>query len=58
MAPNFKSGAYKNNRRLAFFPAGAAAAWPTKAAADPDPFADEAQRAAAMKAKKKKKKPN
>jgi len=52
---NFKSGAYKNNRRLAFFPAGNPAAWPSKAAADPDPFADEAQRAAAMKAKKKKK---
>ncbi len=55
VASNFQSGAYKNNRRLAFFPAGAPAAWPTKAAADPDPFADEAQRAAAMKAKKKKK---
>ncbi len=60
IAPNFKPGTYKNNRRLMFFPtAGATAAaaampWSKKAAADPDPFADEAQRAKAKKAKKKK----
>jgi phosphatidylserine/phosphatidylglycerophosphate/cardiolipin synthase-like enzyme len=59
VTPNYKAGTYKNNRRLAFFPTGTEpAAWPAKAAADPDPFADEAQRAAAMKAKKKKKKPS
>ena len=61
IAPNFKAGTYKNNRRLMFFPppaAGAAAAampWSKKAAADPDPFADEAKRAKDKKAKKKKK---
>ena len=57
IAPNFKPGTYKNNRRLMFFPtsmasaAAAAMPWSKKAAADPDPFKDEAQRA------RKKKKP-
>lgn len=56
--PNFKQGTYKNNRRLMFFPTAAASAaaaaqpWSKKAAADPDPFADEAQRAKDEKAKK------
>jgi len=57
IAPNFKKGTYKNNRRLMFFPkaaGGAAAAqpWSKRAAADPDPFADEVQRAKDKKAKK------
>jgi hypothetical protein len=60
IAPNFKLGTYKNNRRLMFFPTQAASAaaaalpWSKKAAADPDPFADEAKRAKDKKAKKKK----
>ncbi len=37
---NFKAGAYKNNRRLLFFPPGAATPWSVAAARDPDPFAD------------------
>jgi phosphatidylserine/phosphatidylglycerophosphate/cardiolipin synthase-like enzyme len=57
IAPNFQTGTYKNNRRLMFFPktgGGAAAAqpWSNKAATDPNPFADEAQRAKDKKAKK------
>jgi phosphatidylserine/phosphatidylglycerophosphate/cardiolipin synthase-like enzyme len=47
IGPNFKDGSYKNNRRLMFFPEGAPAKpWSALAGADPDPFADEAARAA------------
>ena len=42
---NFKDGAYKNNRRLLFFPAAAPQPWSVAASNDPDPFADEQQRA-------------
>jgi len=58
IGPNFKAGTYKNNRRLMFFPtsamssAAAAMPWSKKAAADANPFADEAQRAKDKKAKK------
>jgi phosphatidylserine/phosphatidylglycerophosphate/cardiolipin synthase-like enzyme len=43
ITPNFKSGTYKNNRRLLFFPDAQSTAkpWPIAAAADPDPFSDE-----------------
>jgi hypothetical protein len=45
--PNFKDGTYKNNRRLLFFPQGnGAKPWSVLAAADPDPFKDEATRVA------------
>jgi len=57
MDANFKDGSYKNNRRLLFFPDPNVAppkSWPTKAGADPDAFADEAERA---KENKKNKKP-
>jgi phosphatidylserine/phosphatidylglycerophosphate/cardiolipin synthase-like enzyme len=47
---NFKPGTYKNNRRLLFFPAGAPRPWSDAAARDPDPFADEAQRAVQARA--------
>ena len=52
--PNFKDGTYKNARRLMFFPPAGVApkTWSQNAAADPDPFADEAARAAAAKKKK------
>jgi phosphatidylserine/phosphatidylglycerophosphate/cardiolipin synthase-like enzyme len=53
--PNFTTGTYKNNRRLLFFPEGVAASWTTAAAADPDPFADETQRAANVRAAKNQK---
>jgi len=53
--PNFTEGNYKNNRRLLFFPETDAKPWSVLAAADPDPFADEEQRAAAERAAKKKK---
>ena len=46
ITPNYQNGNYKNNRRLLFFPLSAAKAWSVVAATDPDPFADEAQRAA------------
>jgi phosphatidylserine/phosphatidylglycerophosphate/cardiolipin synthase-like enzyme len=50
---NFQAGTYKDNRRLLFFPAGTPAkAWSVLAAADSDPFADEAARAAALRAGK------
>jgi phosphatidylserine/phosphatidylglycerophosphate/cardiolipin synthase-like enzyme len=46
IADNLKPDSYKNNRRLLFFPQGAVGAgWATKAAKDPDVFADEDQRA-------------
>jgi len=45
--PNFKDGTYKNNRRLLFFPQdNGAKPWSVLAAADPDPFKDEAARVA------------
>ncbi|MBI3703862.1 MAG: hypothetical protein HY244_08455 [Rhizobiales bacterium] len=47
---NFKPGTYKNNRRLLFFPTGAPRPWSEAAAQDPDPFADEAQRVAQVRA--------
>jgi len=51
--PNFKPGTYKNNRRLMFFPASPpATSWSQNAGGDPDPFADEAARATAMRKKK------
>jgi phosphatidylserine/phosphatidylglycerophosphate/cardiolipin synthase-like enzyme len=47
---NFKDETYKNNRRLLFFPAGTPAKpWSVLAGADPDPFADEAARAAKLR---------
>jgi hypothetical protein len=46
--PNFLAGTYKNNRRLLFFPGGAATKpWSKAAASDPDPFQDEDTRAKA-----------
>ena len=45
IAPNFKPGSYKNNRRLMFFTDGSGKVWAQRAADDPNPFADEAQRA-------------
>lgn len=47
---NFKPGTYKNNRRLLFFPAGALKPWSKAAGQDPNPFADEVQRAAQARA--------
>jgi len=52
IGPNFKEGNYKNNRRQLFFPEADAGTWADQAAADPDPFADEKERAAAKKKKK------
>jgi hypothetical protein len=53
VAPNFKPGTYKNNRRLLFFPDGGPAAtpWANAAAQDPDPFRDEDEREAKARAK-------
>jgi phosphatidylserine/phosphatidylglycerophosphate/cardiolipin synthase-like enzyme len=42
---NFKAGTYKDNRRRLFFPASPPKPWAALAANDPDPFADEQQRA-------------
>jgi len=51
IGPNFKDRSYKNNRRLLFFPDGAPAKpWSVLAGGDPDPFADEAARAAKKRA--------
>ncbi|WP_375412917.1 phospholipase D-like domain-containing protein [uncultured Bradyrhizobium sp.] len=50
--PNFQDGTYKNNRRLLFFPQAAASPWSARAAADPDPFADEGERAAKVRSDK------
>jgi hypothetical protein len=51
IAANFKDGTYKNNRRLLFFPpADAGKPWSVLAAANSDPFADEAGRAAKSRA--------
>lgn len=53
IGPNFQADTYKNNRRLLFFPQGTPPKpWSTLAAADANPFADEADRAAAVRAKK------
>jgi phosphatidylserine/phosphatidylglycerophosphate/cardiolipin synthase-like enzyme len=54
IAFNFKSGTYRSNRRLMFFPSTGAssATWSQQAANDPDPFVDEAARAAALRKKK------
>jgi hypothetical protein len=47
---NFTRETFKNNRRLLFFPQGnAAKPWNVLAAADPDSFADENQRAAKVR---------
>jgi phosphatidylserine/phosphatidylglycerophosphate/cardiolipin synthase-like enzyme len=47
---NFREGSYKNNRRLLFFPGpGTTKAWSVLAADDPDPFADEDERAAKVR---------
>ena len=48
----FQEGYYKNNRRQLFFPEADVGTWSDQAAADPDPFADEKERAAAKKKKK------
>jgi phospholipase D-like protein len=55
IAPNFRPGTYKNNRRLLFFPDGGAVVtpWAKAAAQDADPFRDEDERAAKVRAKKK-----
>jgi phosphatidylserine/phosphatidylglycerophosphate/cardiolipin synthase-like enzyme len=56
IAPNFRPGTYKNNRRLLFFPDGEPpTAWAQAAAQDPDPFRDEDERAAKARAKKSEK---
>jgi phosphatidylserine/phosphatidylglycerophosphate/cardiolipin synthase-like enzyme len=56
IGPNFQEGRYKNNRRLLFFPADRPAkTWFDAAEHDPDPFADEDERAAGARAKKRKK---
>jgi phosphatidylserine/phosphatidylglycerophosphate/cardiolipin synthase-like enzyme len=47
---NFTPGDYKNNRRLLFFPDVPPKPWSVAAGADPDPFADEAARAAGKRA--------
>jgi phosphatidylserine/phosphatidylglycerophosphate/cardiolipin synthase-like enzyme len=53
IAPNFRPGTYKSNRRLLFFPDGEAPTpWAKAAAHDPDPFRDEDERAAKARAKK------
>ncbi|MBA1142500.1 phospholipase D-like domain-containing protein [Mesorhizobium neociceri] len=52
IGPNFKASNYKNNRRLLFFPEADVGTWSDSAATDPDPFADEKERAAAKKEKK------
>ena len=52
IGPNFKEGNYKNIRRQLFFPAADVGTWSDHAAADPDPFADEKERAEAKKKKK------
>ena len=52
IGPNFKQGNYKNNRRQLFFPEADAGTWSDLAATNPDPFADEKERAAAKKKKK------
>lgn len=47
IGPNFQAGTYKDNRRLLFFPQGTTPKpWSSMAATDPNPFADEAARAA------------
>jgi phosphatidylserine/phosphatidylglycerophosphate/cardiolipin synthase-like enzyme len=47
---NFKEGNYKNNRRLLFFPGpGTTKPWSVLAAADPDPFLDEDERATKLR---------
>jgi hypothetical protein len=57
IAPNFKPGTYKNNRRLLFFPDGVAVPtpWAKAAARDPNPFRDEDERAAKARAKRSEK---
>jgi len=57
IAPNFRPGTYKNNRRLLFFPDGDTipTPWAKAAAQDPDPFRDEDERAAKARAKKNEK---
>ena len=56
IAPNFRPGTYKNNRRLLFFPDGEAPTpWAKAAAGDADPFRDEDERAAKARAKKREK---
>lgn len=52
IAPNFKDGTYKNNRRLLFFPAKSPRPWSAAAGADANPFADEAARAQKTRADK------
>lgn len=55
IGPNFKTGTYKNNRRLMFFPPPTARppqTWIQKASSDPNPFANQAARAAAARKKK------
>jgi phosphatidylserine/phosphatidylglycerophosphate/cardiolipin synthase-like enzyme len=47
---HFRSGTFKNRRRLLFFPdAGASRTWAENAARDPDQFADETERAASKR---------
>src|SRR5205823_6886473 len=57
IAPNFRPGTYKDNRRLLFFPDSGAvtAPWADVAEQDPDPFRDEDERAAKARAKKNEK---
>jgi hypothetical protein len=51
--PNFKEGAFKDNRRLLFFPVtNETEAWSVVAATDADPFEDEDARAAKVRADK------
>ena len=51
--PNFKEGAFKNNRRLLFFPiTNDTKPWSVVAATDADPFNDEDARAAKVRADK------
>jgi len=52
--PNFKTGSFKNNRRLMFFPPSGTSAtpWSRKAAGDPNPLRDEDARATVAKKKK------
>jgi len=55
IAPNFKPGSYKNNRRLLFFPDSGTQPkpWSQKASADPNPFANEQQLAKQNRQRKK-----